>query len=140
MTPNATDSQLTELRQAIENWRRSRKPSVAMPEELWSAAVRFAAELGVGPVVKALKIDHGKLLRLVDELCAPGKLAKAPRCQEVQPPPTFLKVPAATVARTFSGSLSCMLEAESPGRGRVRAKLDNATALDVATILREFAR
>lgn len=141
MTPQKMESQMSELRYAVEDWRRSRKPSVAMPQELWSAAARLAIEIGVGPVVKALKLHHGRLMRLADQLRSDDKLARIPQQQEVLPSTaTFVEVPATTVSKSCSPSLSCILEAEAPGRARLRAQLDNATALDVAAILREFCR
>lgn len=140
MTPNATESQLNELRHAVESWRRSRKPPAGMPDHLWSAAALLAAEVGVGIVVKELRIDHGKLMRLAEQLRPTGKLTQHPRQQKgLAPAARFVEVPAATVAKSFSPALSCMFEVESPGRGRLRAQLDGATALEVATILREFA-
>lgn len=141
MTPHEIESQLGELRRAIEDWRRTRKPSAAMPKELWSAAALLAAEIGVGAVVKALKIDHGKLMRLADQLRSSHKRTRLPQQRENLPSPaTFVELSAATVAKSVSAPLSCKLEVESSERGRLRAQLDNATALDVATVLREFAR
>ena len=138
---STTEPQISELRQAVESWRRSRKSPTAMPKELWSAAALLAVEIGVGPVVKSLKVDHGKLMRLAEQLRSSGRLARAPRQRKVTPAlTTFVEIPTTAVAKSFSASLSCMLETESPERGRLRAQLDNITALDVAMILREFAR
>ena len=141
MRPQSIESQLGELRQSVENWRRSHRPPVAMPEELWSAAALLAAKIGVGAVAKALKLDHGKLMKLANQLGSSDKLTRPSQQREVPPTlATFVEVPAATVAKSIGAQLSCKLEVKSPGRGRLRTQLDNATALDVATILREFAR
>lgn len=137
MKPKTT-SQLTELRFAVESWRRSRKPSAGMPDHLWSEAALLASEIGVGNVVKALKVDHGKLMRLAEKMRPCDRLPSPPQ-QSALSPAAFMEVPAATVAKSFSTTFSCLFEVESLGRGKLRAQLEGVTALEVATILREFA-
>ena len=140
MTPQETELQLAELRDAIEGWRRSHIPTLGMPKELWADAARLAKRLGLGVVVKALKIDHSKLRTLTEAVPAGKKLARAPRSDLSRTSSVaFVEFPTATAASFSPVSLSCLLEVESPSKSRLRAQLDNATALDVAAILREFA-
>jgi hypothetical protein len=111
-----------------------------MPKELWADAVRLSKSLGLGVVVKTLKLDHSKLKALTEALPTGKKLARAPRSDMSRTSSVaFVEFPTATAASFSGASLSCLLEVESPSKGRLRAQLDNATALDVAVILREFA-
>jgi len=52
--------ELKELERRIENWRR-RRPTRAMPEELWEAAVALAREDGVSAVSRALRLGYHSL-------------------------------------------------------------------------------
>ena len=139
MTTQQTESQLAVLRDAIETWRRSHIPTLGMPKELWSDAARLAKSVGVGVVVRALKLDHSKLKALTEAV--PGKkLVRASR-NDSSSSTSVAFVELSTPTATFSSTaLSCLLEVESSEKGRLRAQLDNATAIDVAAILREFAR
>lgn len=131
-------NQLDQLRSSIDEWRCSPTSARAMPKELWSAATRIAAELGVGFVAKTLKIDYGKLKRLVGPIASPpvGGLVSLPSLG----PPTFLELSVPTFSETLgSASISCQFEVET-SQSRLCAQLQNASALDVAIILREFAR
>jgi hypothetical protein len=118
-----------------------------MPSELWSDAIKLGKQIGVGRVASVLKINHGKLKELVGQQMSAGELACLPRQRKTTRSPqvavaksTFVEIAAATVTKSFNTPLSCLLEVESPnGRGRLRARIDNATTHDVATILREFA-
>ncbi len=140
MTPQETELQLAELRDAIEGWRRSHIPTLGMPKKLWDDAARLANRLGLRVVVKALKVDHSKLKALTEGVTAGKKLARPPRSGLGRSSAVaFVEVPTATAASFSPASLSCLLEVESSRKGRLRAQLSNATALDVAAILCEFA-
>jgi hypothetical protein len=143
MISQQTELQLSELLDAIESWRRrAQKPTTGMPLDLWAEAVRLAKQNGLGPVARVLKLNHGKLKKLVTQQIQPGKLTSVARQRQRKATPTettFVEIPTATVSKSFGSSFSCLLEVESSGRGRLRARIDSATPFDVATILREFA-
>jgi len=146
MTAELPDEQITQLRASIEEWRRSRKTLGTMPENLWASATRLAREFGVSEIARALKIDHGKLKRLsgkpVSELKrTPKKLVRSSPTA-CATPPTFLEVKSVECTSSLGlgpSRISCKLEVEKE-QSRLRAQLENVTALDVATIFREFTR
>lgn len=141
MKPQQPEQQLSELLDAIESWRRqSKKPTLGMPPEFWADAIGLAKQMGLGPVARTLKLNHGKLKKLVAPQAQAGELTRLV-CQKKASSvtPTFVEIPPATVSKGFGSSVSCLLEVESVGRGRLRARIENATAFDVATILRDFA-
>ena len=54
-----------EVRARLEEWRRNRQGRAAIPEELWSSAIEVARRDGVGHTATALRLDYGKLKRLM---------------------------------------------------------------------------
>ena len=50
----------------LEEWRQSRRHQrTAIPDELWSAAIEVARRDGLGRIAAALRLDYGKLKRLM---------------------------------------------------------------------------
>ena len=50
----------------LEEWRQSRRHKrTAIPDELWSAAIEVARRDGLGRTAAALRLDYGKLKRLM---------------------------------------------------------------------------
>jgi len=64
---------IREVRTRFEQWRRNRKKKAAIPDELWSAAVRD----GVNRTAAELRLDGGKLKRLM-VAAGPGASKSAP--------------------------------------------------------------
>lgn len=61
--PEGSGPSLDEVRDRIEDWRRTRTKISPMPAELWEAAATLAETMGVFPVSKALKINYQSLKR-----------------------------------------------------------------------------
>jgi len=49
----------------LEEWRQNRQIRAAIPDELWSAAIEVARRDGLGRTAAALRLDYGKLRRLM---------------------------------------------------------------------------
>ena len=62
---------MQEVRDALERWRRTRKKRSAIPEDLWQAAARLAAEYGVSQTANTLRLNYGDLKKRV------GRMANA---------------------------------------------------------------
>ena len=125
---NSSSKEIQRLAEALKEWRSSHSAPSRLPEDLWSQAARLAAKNGVGPIARALKLDHAKLKRLAEKIGLPSRQAASK--------PVFVEIP-----RSNAGApLTCLLETESSDGALLRAKLDGASALEVATILREFGR
>ena len=105
----------------LEEWRQSRQKRAAIPDGLWSAAIEVARRDGLGRTATALRLDYGKLKRLM--LAADGveKRTTAPSFMELIAPE------AAPVAQ-------CAIELEGR-RGKVRIEL-KANAADLASFSR----
>jgi hypothetical protein len=50
----------------FERWRSAHTARLPIPERLWAAAVELAREHGVSRTTQALRLDYGKLRRLME--------------------------------------------------------------------------
>jgi hypothetical protein len=65
-----------EVGRRLEEWRQSRRhKGTAIPEELWLAAIEVARRDGLGRTAAALRLDYGKLKRL---MMAAGTVTMSP--------------------------------------------------------------
>lgn len=82
MNRNTSQQALTieELRTRFEQWREARqgKGKSRIPDALWSAAVELARRDGVNPTAVALRLDAGKLKKLL--------IAASPATKQPAPP------------------------------------------------------
>ncbi|OIP39652.1 MAG: hypothetical protein AUK47_09700 [Deltaproteobacteria bacterium CG2_30_63_29] len=61
-TEGIMEKRISELRQQIERWRRTRKRQAAMPAELWEEAAQLAAQSCVSLVSRRLRLGHDSLM------------------------------------------------------------------------------
>ena len=109
----------------LKEWRRSRRHKrAAIPDELWSAAVEVARRDGLGRTAAALRLDYGKLKRLMMAGDGAEKKSASPSFMELIAPD------AAAVAQ-------CAIEMEGR-RARIRIEL-KASAADVVSFSRTLA-
>jgi len=113
-----------EVRARLEEWRRSRQKGTAIPNELWSAAIEVARRDGLGRTAAALRLDYGKLKRLMMEAEGIEKKSASPSFMELVAPE------AAAVAQ-------CVIEMEGR-RARIRIEL-KASSADVVSLSRTLA-
>ncbi len=85
--------------------------------------MKVAKRAGVGPVAKALRLDHSKLKRLTLQ------------SRKLTPPsPTFVEL--LPMAGHTLGD--CAVEVESPHGARMRIQILNANSSGLAGLIREF--
>ena len=113
-----------EVAARLEEWRQSRQERAAIPEELWSAAIEVARRDGVARTATALRLDYGKLKRLM--LAADGVEKKATT-------PSFMEL----IAPEAAAVAQCAIELEGR-RARIRIEL-KASAADVVSFSRTMA-
>jgi hypothetical protein len=93
----------------LEEWRRNRPGRAAIPDELWSAAIEVARRDGVTRTATALRLDGGKLKRLMMAADGVAKRTTTPSFVELITPGT--------------GAVSeCAIEFQGR-RGRIRIEL-----------------
>ncbi len=110
-----------EVRARLEEWRRNRQGRAAIPEELWSLAIEVARRDGVGHTATALRLDYGKLKRLM--LAADG-------VEKRTTTPSFMEL----IAPEAAPVAQCAIELEGR-RGKIRIEL-KANAADLASFSR----
>lgn len=106
----------------FERWRKGHKGRLPIPEALWAAAAAVSREHGVFRTAKVLRLDYGKLKRMVESAAsASGAPSRTPRFLELMPQP--------------AGPAECLIELEGP-RGKMRIQWKGSTAPDLAGLSR----
>jgi hypothetical protein len=108
----------------LTEWRQSRQKGAAIPDELWSAAIEVARRDGLGRTAAALRLDYGKLKRLM--MAADGVEKKTTS-------PSFMEL----IAPEAAAVAQCAIEMEGR-RARIRIEL-RANAADVVSFSRTLA-
>src|SRR5271157_2004342 len=122
----AVPADLQELSGRFEDWRRTRRGKLPIPEPLWAAAAELARSHGVCQTAQVLRLEYKKLKQLTD-----GQAGGKPvRHRRAPAPATFMGlVPPPTAAG------ECVIELEGP-RGKMRIQWKGATAPDLAGLSR----
>jgi len=111
----------------FERWRKGHQGRVPFPEALWASAAEAAREHGVFQTAKVLRLEYGKLKRLVEA----GTPGARPTTGGPPGPAAFLELmPSQAV-----GLSECLIELEGP-RGKMRIQWKGATAPDLASLSR----
>ena len=108
----------------LERWRNSHQGRLPIPPALWASAAEAAREYGVGRTAKILRLEHGKLKRMMKSVTPAVRQATAP-------PAGFLEL----VTPHAVGLSECVIELEGP-RGKMRVQWKGATAPDLAGLSR----
>ncbi len=112
----------------FERWRSSHRGRLPIPEGLWASAAAVAREHGVFQTAKVLRLEYGKLKRMV-EAAPSGR----PAAGHPLGPTTFLELaPPQAVALS-----ECLMELEGP-RGKIRIQWKGTTAPDLAGLSRSL--
>jgi len=105
----------------FERWRSARTGRLPIPEPLWASAAEVAREHGVFHTAKVLRLEYGKLKRMVQSARSMAKVAT----------PAFVEL----VAPQAVGLSECLIELEGP-HGKMRIQWKGTTAPDLAGLSR----
>ncbi len=120
----AHDLALEEVRARFDQWRQDRQGRSAIPEELWSSAIELARRNGVSRTAAELRVDGGKLKRL---------MVGAGAVPEKRAPASFVEL----IAPAATASAECTIELEGR-RGKIRIQLKGSGTADLAELTRRF--
>jgi hypothetical protein len=113
-------------RTRFEQWRSSRSGKAPIPDELWKLAINAARQQGVNRAAQQLRLDAGKLKRLLVGSERPKpKRRRQPRFVEL--------IPTATAA-----SSECVIELESASGSKMRIQWKTTVPPDWASLLRAW--
>ena len=110
----------------FEQWRSSRSRKSPIPEELWELAISAARQQGVNRAAQQLRLDAGKLKRLL--------VAAEPRRTKTRRQPRFVEL----IAPATVVSPECVIEFESAAGSKMRVHWKAAVAPDWANLLRAW--
>ncbi len=109
----------------FERWRSSHRGRLPIPEGWWASAAAVAREHGVFRTAKVLRLEYGKLKRMVESAAQHGRPATAPT--------TFLeRMPPQAV-----GLSERLIELEGP-RFKMRIQWKGPTAPDLTGLSRSW--
>lgn len=133
MAPDARSAQrLEQLRQSIEQWRRTRRKRGPMPAVLWEEAAALAVDLGVCPVSRALRVGYDSLQKRVRRQSEPGATATPPGAAI-----GFIELSGAQLGVSSAAS-GAVVEVSAADGARLSIRLPSASALDVVALVRAF--
>jgi len=110
----------------FERWRKGHRARLPIPEALWASAAEVAREHGVFRTAKVLRLEYGKLKRMVES---------ALPAQPAGPPARFLELVPPQGVPSGPGLSECLIELEGP-RGKIRIQWKGTTAPDLAGLSR----
>ena len=123
---HSVPTDLQELSGRFEDWRRTRRGKLTIPEPLWAAAAELARSHGVCQTAQVLRLEYKKLKQLTD-----GQVGNKPvRRRRAPAPATFMEL-----APPPTAAAECVIELEGP-RAKLRIQWKGATAPDVAGFCR----
>jgi hypothetical protein len=103
----------------FERWRSAHTGRLPIPEPLWAVAAEVAREHGVFHTAKVLRLEYGKLKRMV------------PAARPKTVAPAFVEL----VAPQTGGLSECLIELEGR-QGKMRIQWKGTTAPDLAGLSR----
>jgi hypothetical protein len=125
----------------FERWRSAHMGRLPIPARLWAAAVEVAREHGVSPTAQALRLEYGKLKRLLESASPlPKRLVKRRRQKALavglrrtrsSAPPAFLEL----MTSPADGLAECVIELQGR-RGKMRIQWKGTTAPDLGALSR----
>jgi len=120
-------TQIQELHNQVEQWRRTRPCRGPMPESLWALAADGARQHGVARVARWAGLDYYSLKERLE--ASTGQKTSRPEKQ-----PAFVELwpgPSRAV-------MDCTVEFEHPRGARMRIHLQGATAPDLTSLAGSF--
>src|SRR5712692_11176692 len=99
----------------LERWRKGHQGRLPIPEALWASAAEVAREHGVFRTAKVLRLEYGKLKRMVESAAQSARPATAPAAFWELVPPRAV------------GLSECFIELEGP-RGKMRIQWKGTAA------------
>ena len=132
---------VAELRERIEQWRRTRQKRSPMPAELWSEAVSLARSGGACPVARGLGIDFGSLQRRIadgsagEQQDAAGRFVAPPA-----PPGQFVAWSGAELLGAAVTANGAQVEVTGGDGARLTVRMTGTGALNVVELVEAFGR
>lgn len=125
----ATAADIEQVRELVDQWRKTRTTRTRMPEEIWAALVGLSAVHGVYGVARRLGVNYQGLKKRVAAGSNKSGLAQASRTKFVEMGP---------VLSIGSASSGTVVEVVGAAGNRLTVRLGNTAGLDLPALVREF--
>ena len=125
-TVSATGSQIEQVQQCFDLWRKTRKRCSPIPETLWSSAVELAREHGLNRTARTLRLNYYALKKRF------GSIVGAPGSPQREA--TFFELLPAGVAAPSA----CTIEMENAQGGKMKIQLQALGGPDLAALINSF--
>jgi len=131
-------AEIIELREQIDDWRRSRADGDRqMPEDLWSASANLAEQHGVSHVARALGVGY---YGLVDRMGNRNETDEAPSPQEQHDVGTFFELTGSQVVAGHVAGTEAIVEMADADGAWMLIRQPGHDRLDVTGLASSFWR
>jgi hypothetical protein len=125
----ATAPDIEQVRELVEQWRKTRTKQARMPEEIWTALVPLARAHGVYGVARRLGVNYQALKKRVSASSNKSGLVRAPKARFVEMGP---------VLSMGSASSGTVVELVGAAGNRLTVRLGNTAGVDITALIREI--
>ena len=132
----ATPIKMQKVYRRFERWRNAHTGRLPIPKRLWAAAVELAREHGVCPTAKVLRLEYGKLKRLLQS-ASPAARARVVKARRRRTGSTAAPAFVELMTSPAVGLSECLIELEGR-RGKLRIEWKGTTAPDLGGLSRAF--
>jgi hypothetical protein len=98
------------LSRRFERWRKAHKPRMPFPEALWASAAEAARAHGISRTAKVLRLECGKLKRVMETTPSNGRPTARGRAALERGPATFLELTPSQGAPSGPALSECLIE------------------------------
>lgn len=119
-------AEIEDVRQRLEEWRRTREGRGHIPERLWALAVQVARKCGLNQTARALRINYYALKKRLEPIGSGSRKERETR-------PSFLELVPPQVA-----ACECVVELEDAGGAKMRIELKSSEAPDLVALSTAF--
>lgn len=129
MRQSVLPAEIEQIRDQLEDWRRTRPKRSPIPNSIWQAATVLAAEHGVHRVAKALRLNYPDLKRRAQAVAPAALPAKISR-------PTFIEL--ACDPSLVPATAPCVVELENAAGVKMKISLPQAGGVDLVALVAAF--
>lgn len=122
-----TEVAIEHVHARFDQWRQTRQKRGAIPDELWSSAVKLAGELGVYKVARSLSLNYASLKKRFNQ--------PSPRIHtEIEASSSFIEIP----IMTTGGDAHCRVDIQRTDGNQMQIRLPHGGGAELSALVRAF--
>ena len=134
-------AKVEQIRDQLNDWRRTRQKRSPIPESIWQAAAALAAEHGLHRVAKALRLNYPDLKRRTEAMTSGGPPLKKAASVAESISPAAKNPASAFVALDWDPGLvaaPCVVEIENRAGMKMKISLRQPGGAELAALVAAF--